>query len=337
MANHKFGSDAEFYGNIEGKRTEGDFISKFGFEQLASHPVTNNFAGRIYENTTDGLLYKRNAANSAFVAIGGTGFEPTIAAGTTGQYWRGDKTFQTLDKAAVDLSNVDNTSDANKPVSSAQQSALNSKYDASNPSGFQTAAQVTATVTAAVVGLFDDRGNYDASVGTFPTTGGSGSAGAVLKGDVWRISVAGTLGGFVYNIGDSIRALVDTPAQITGNWAGAENNVDAASTSTSGLVQLATEAEASARTNSTKALTAASIINTPIQKDFTFGDGVASSFVITHSLNTRKVQVTFYDAATFEEFTFAFIRSSVNAITVTPAFVPTTNQFVCLITGRLNA
>jgi hypothetical protein len=49
--------------------------------------------------------------------------EPTIAAGTTAQYWRGDKSFQTLDKAAVGLGNVDNTSDANKPVSTAQATA----------------------------------------------------------------------------------------------------------------------------------------------------------------------------------------------------------------------
>jgi hypothetical protein len=49
--------------------------------------------------------------------------EPTIAAGTSAQYWRGTKTWATLDKAAVGLANVDNTSDANKPVSTAQAAA----------------------------------------------------------------------------------------------------------------------------------------------------------------------------------------------------------------------
>lgn len=53
--------------------------------------------------------------------------EPAITAGTTSQYYRGDKTFQTLDKTAVGLSNVDNTSDANKPISTATQTALNAK------------------------------------------------------------------------------------------------------------------------------------------------------------------------------------------------------------------
>jgi hypothetical protein len=50
--------------------------------------------------------------------------EDAITAGTTSQYYRGDKTFQTLDKSAVGLSNVDNTSDANKPISTATQTAL---------------------------------------------------------------------------------------------------------------------------------------------------------------------------------------------------------------------
>lgn len=47
------------------------------------------------------------------------GKEATIGAGTTAQYWRGDKTWQTLNKTAVGLANVDNTSDATKNSASA--------------------------------------------------------------------------------------------------------------------------------------------------------------------------------------------------------------------------
>ncbi|MGD8373397.1 MAG: hypothetical protein PVI21_00895 [Candidatus Woesebacteria bacterium] len=65
------------------------------------------------------------------------GKEPTITAGTTAQYYRGDKSWQTLDKTAVDLANVDNTSDANKPVSTATQTALDAKLDyATAPTGY---------------------------------------------------------------------------------------------------------------------------------------------------------------------------------------------------------
>lgn len=69
-----------------------------------------------------------------------------------------------------------------------------------------------------VVGLLDYRGAYDASVNTFPATGGSGTAGAILKGDMWVISVAGTLGGAAVHVGDSIIANADAPGQTAGNW-----------------------------------------------------------------------------------------------------------------------
>lgn len=81
-----------------------------------------------------------------------------------------------------------------------------------------TDAVTKAYADALVTGLLDYRGAYNASVNTFPATGGSGTAGAVLKGDMWVISVAGTLGGTAVQIGDSLIANVDTPAQTTGNW-----------------------------------------------------------------------------------------------------------------------
>lgn len=58
--------------------------------------------------------------------------EDVIVAATSADYYRGDKTFQPLNKAAVGLSNVDNTSDASKPVSTATQTALNLKRDLSD-------------------------------------------------------------------------------------------------------------------------------------------------------------------------------------------------------------
>ena len=57
------------------------------------------------------------------------GKEPIISTGTTSQYFRGDKTWQIIDKSTVGLNNVDNTSDANKPISLATQNALNLKAD----------------------------------------------------------------------------------------------------------------------------------------------------------------------------------------------------------------
>lgn len=70
-----------------------------------------------------------------------------------------------------------------------------------------------------VVGLWDDRGNYDASGNVFPSSGGSGTVGAIVKGDIWTISVAGILGGTAVRIGDTVRAKVDSPGSTAGNWA----------------------------------------------------------------------------------------------------------------------
>lgn len=73
-------------------------------------------------------------------------------------------------KGDVGLGNVDNTSDVNKPVSTAQASADTAALNAAK-----------AYADGLVVGLLDDRGNYNASVNTFPASGGSGTAGAILK------------------------------------------------------------------------------------------------------------------------------------------------------------
>lgn len=89
------------------------------------HSVTKSQVGLgNVDNTSDANKPVSTATQTALNAK-----ENTITAGTTSQYYRGDKTFQTLDKAAVGLSNVDNTSDANKPVSTATQTALNAKQD----------------------------------------------------------------------------------------------------------------------------------------------------------------------------------------------------------------
>lgn len=82
-----------------------------------------------------------------------------------------------------------------------------------------------AYADALVVGLIDDRGNFDASGNAFPSSGGSGSAGAILKGDLWLISVSGTLGGSAVIAGDQIRALTNAPGQTSGNWAITEANI----------------------------------------------------------------------------------------------------------------
>lgn len=103
--------------------------------------------------------------------------ENSITAGTTSQYWRGDKTWQTLDKSAVGLSNVDNTSDANKPVSTATQTALNLKAPLASPTftGTVTVPTPTTTTGAANKAYVDNAiSGVTAGSGNLPTGGAVG-------------------------------------------------------------------------------------------------------------------------------------------------------------------
>jgi hypothetical protein len=85
--------------------------------------------------------------------------EPTIAAGTTAQFWRGDKSWQTLNSTAVGLGSVDNTSDVNKPVSTATTTQLNLKANLAGPTFTGTVSGITATM----VGLGNVTNTSDAA------------------------------------------------------------------------------------------------------------------------------------------------------------------------------
>lgn len=94
-----------------------------------------------------------------------------------------------------------------------------------NDTLYPSVKAVNDHIDARLVGLWDDRGSYDASSNLFPSTGGSGTAGAIMKGDIWTINVQGTLGGVLMHIGDTVRSLVDSPGQTSTNWALLENAI----------------------------------------------------------------------------------------------------------------
>ncbi len=133
-------------------------------------------------------------------------------------------------------------------ITAAQVSAIPSSYldtdtTLTTNSDVKVATQkaIKTYVDSLVAGLLDYRGGYNASGGTYPTTGGSGASGAVSKGDMWVISVAGTLGGNPVQVGDSIIANIDTPGQTAGNWNTVNANIsyvpeDQANKSTDGTL-----------------------------------------------------------------------------------------------------
>ena len=87
------------------------------------------------DNTSDANKPVSTAATTAL-----NGKEPTITAGTTGQYYRGDKTWQALTKSDAGLSNVDNTSNATERAATA---SLTNKNLTSGTNTFPTFNQNT--------------------------------------------------------------------------------------------------------------------------------------------------------------------------------------------------
>lgn len=125
-----------------------------------------------------------------------------------------------LDEERVRVETLE-TNQASMPTSLTGKEVTANKatnFSTVNDTLYPTVKAVKDEIATAVVGLLDYRGSYDASTNLFPATGGSGIAGAVLKGDFWIASVAGTLGGVAVTAGDLIIALVDTPAQVSSNW-----------------------------------------------------------------------------------------------------------------------
>jgi hypothetical protein len=105
--------------------------------------ATNSQYSGLAASKQDALVSGTNIKtvnSTSLLGSGNVAVEPTITATTSADYYRGDKTFATLNKAAVGLGNVDNTSDANKPVSTATQTALDAKTNKLVVANRQTAS-----------------------------------------------------------------------------------------------------------------------------------------------------------------------------------------------------
>lgn len=103
---------------------------------------------------TTGLVKNTLTTGVQSIAVAGTDYEAPIAAGTTAQYWRGDKSWQTLNATAVGLGNV--TNDAQTKAAVMPNTAPGAGQIAVGNAGGTAYAPVTASgaVTLASTGAF---------------------------------------------------------------------------------------------------------------------------------------------------------------------------------------
>jgi hypothetical protein len=129
--NRRYVTDAQLVvvGNTSGTNT-GDNATNSQYSGLATSKQDALVSGTNIKTIN----------STSLLGSGNVAVEPTITATTSADYYRGDKTFATLNKAAVGLGNVDNTSDANKPVSTATQTALDAKTNKLITTNRQTAS-----------------------------------------------------------------------------------------------------------------------------------------------------------------------------------------------------
>lgn len=119
------------------------------------------------------------------------------------------------------------------------------------------------------------------------------------------------------------------------SWSVFGSSAGAASTSSAGIVQLATQAETDTGTDAAKAVTPATLASAVwgTRKNATnIGDGSATSYVVTHNFNTRDVTVeVFRNSGNFDDVICEMQRTSVNAVTLVFDTAPAANAYRVLV------
>lgn len=120
------------------------------------------------------------------------------------------------------------------------------------------------------------------------------------------------------------------------SWTVFGTSAGAASETSSGIAELATQAETDAGTDDLRIVTPLKLKTSPFaRRSFAadVGDGSATSIAITHNLNSRDVRVeVFRNSGNYDTVHCDVQRTSVNAVTLIFAAAPTAAQFRAIIT-----
>jgi hypothetical protein len=120
-------------------------------------------------------------------------------------------------------------------------------------------------------------------------------------------------------------------------WTSFGTSAGAASETTAGIAELATQSETDTGTDDARIVTPAKLANWSGRKrkfSQDIGDGSATQFTVTHNFNTRDVQVeVFRNSGNYDTVIVDVERTSTNAVRLTFAAAPTSNQFRVVVLG----
>jgi hypothetical protein len=216
---------------IDGKQATitGAATSITSSNLTASRAVQSDASGKVEASSVTSTEMGYLSGVSSAIQTQLNGKESTITATTSADYYRGDKTFQALNKAAVGLSNVDNTSDASKPVSTATQTALDAKVAGAASSvdsevmlfsgtGGKTAKRATgsgfAKLSSGVLSTSSTVNLASEVTGTLPVA--NGGTGTTDYKPIYKVYVAGAAETNVCN-GNPCTIYRDANSLVSGN------------------------------------------------------------------------------------------------------------------------
>lgn len=120
------------------------------------------------------------------------------------------------------------------------------------------------------------------------------------------------------------------------SWVTFGTAAPSASESTAGIAELATQAETDAGTDDARFVTPLKLATWSgrIKKySVAIGDGSATSYTVTHNLASRDVQVTVYNASTYDEVITDVTHATINTLTIVFASAPASNAYRVVVIG----